>query len=179
MTKSANLPTDFFTRKAMHQIMLRGNALASLPMDDEAHRICCELVAWAASMDGYLSAVEGATESNQFPHLFESPTPTKSKWCATRVSLHTGKGIFFLCLEQQVMVEGQQIIPTRRYRLRLDSPEADATYALCLTDLHSFVVEYVEKFDEYLPLSSQEVIEGLFCHSDIPPVRNIMDATDM
>lgn len=179
MTKSANLTTDFFTRKAMHQVMLRGNTLASLPIDEEARRICYELVTWAASMDGYLAEIEEASESHKFPHLFESPTPTKSKWCATRVSLHTGKGVFFLCLEQQVMVEGRQVIPTRRYRLRVDSPESEAVYAICLAELRPMVADYVEKFGEYLPLSSQEVLDGLFCHSDISPVRNIMDAEEM
>jgi len=174
MAKSANLTTDFFTREVMHQIMLKGSALANLLIDGEARRICCELAAWAASMDGYLSGIEESTELHEFPHLFESPTLTKSRWCATRVSLHTGKGVFFLCLEQQVMIEGQQVIPTRRYRLRIDSPDAEATYAVCLADFRPVVEEYVDKFEEYLPLSSQQVLEGLFCHSDISPVRNII-----
>jgi len=175
MTQAANITTDFFTRKLMHQIMLRGNTLASLPIGEEAQHICRELVAWAASMDGYLADVEESGEFDKFSHLFESPTPTKSKWCANRVSLHTGKGTFFVCLEQQVMIEGQQIIPTRRYRVRVGSPESKVTYAVCLADLRPVVSDYLIKFDECLPLSSQEMLDGLFCNNDISPVRNIKD----
>ena len=179
MTKTANITTDFFTRKLMQQIMLRGKTLANLSIQEEAKRICYELVAWAASMDGYLADIEETLEDKQFPHLFESPTPTTSKWCANRVSLHTGKGVFFICLEQQVMIEGQQIIPTRRYRLRVGAPDSEVKYALCLADLRPTVAEYVEKFDECLPLSSQEMLDGLFCCNDISPVRNIKDAEDL
>lgn len=179
MRKTDTVTTDFFCRKTMQQIMLRGKELSSLPIREEARLICYELVAWAASMDGYLADLETQAEREKFPHLFESPTPTKSKWCANRVSLHTGKGVFFICLEQQVMIAGKNVIPTRRYRLRVGAPEAEPTYSVCLRELRPAVAEYVEKFDEYLPLSSQELLDGLFCSNDIHQVRNLKDSDDL
>lgn len=180
MENPSDVTTDFFSRQNMQQIMLRGTDLINRPIRDEARRICYELVAWAASMDGYLADLEEAGYGQKpYTHLFETPTPTTSKWCANRVSLHTGKGVFFVCLEQQVMIEGKRVIPTRRYRLRVGGPDAEAQHAICLNDLRPAVSEYIAKFDEFLPLSSQELLDGLFCSNDIPPVRNIKDGDEL
>lgn len=180
MENPTDVTTDFFSRRNMQQIMLRGTELLSRPIRGEAKHICYELVAWAASMDGYLADLEEKGYGKKpFSHLFDTPTPTTSKWCANRVSLHTGKGVFFVCLEQQVMIEGKRVIPTRRYRLRVGDPASDVHYAICLEDLRPIVGEYIAEFGEVLPLSSQELLDGLFCSNDIPPVRNIKDSDDL
>lgn len=180
MENPTDVTTDFFSRQNMQQIMLRGADLLSRPIRDEAKDICRELVAWAASMDGYLSDLEEAGYGGKpYTHLFTTPTPTTSKWCANRVSLHTGNGVFFVCLEQQVMIEGKRVIPTRRYRLRVGTPDSEPQYAICLADLRPAVSEYIADFDPYLPLSSQELLDGLFGSSDISPVRNMQDKDDL
>ena len=65
------------------------------------------------------------------------------------------------------MIEGKRVIPTRRYRLRVGDPASDVHYAICLEDLRPIVGEYIAEFGEVLPLSSQELLDGLFCCSSM------------
>lgn len=99
---------------------------------------------------------------------------SSSKWYAIKVSLHTGKGLFFVCLEQQVLVQGKEFQPLKRYRLRLGSPNSEPIRAISLGDLLPFMREYLSKFEDFLPVPASGILSSLFSKENIAPVSNLI-----
>ena len=126
--------------------------------------------------DAYLASLASDYESSsRHSHLFKSSSSVTSKWCATKVSLHTGKGLFFVCLEQQILLRGKEVYPAKRYRLRVGSPEVSPIVSNDLSNLVAPMRKYLDKFGDFLPMPAQAIMSSLFSGENITPVKNIQE----
>lgn len=174
MVDNTRLPARFVTRDNLQKVYLRCSDLLAKSLSEEESLIISSLCSWAVTADAYLSSLEEEySDSKQHKHLFDSPSSISSKWCATKVSLHTGKGLFFVCMEQQVLTRGREVYPARRYRLRLGSPEAEPIQTNDLSRLLPHMREYLNKFDDFLPMPAQAIMSSMFAGDNISPVENL------
>ena len=129
----ATLPTNFIPRREIQRLVAR---LAGLHHESKHHPVICsvlhELLTRLGTLDSLLDDVAGEHEKSlRHQHIFETEG-CSHEWREARHCIHTGRGLFFLAIAQQVMIVpglNNFQLGISRYRMILGDPGARPLYS--------------------------------------------------